>query len=389
MYVERKIREKFEKISKIYAIVALVGARQAGKTTFLKEEMKKIKSSYLLFDDPDVRNLFDEDIKKFEKQYIEGFELTVLDEVQYCKNAGINLKYLADRGHKMWVTASSEMILNKEVLSYLVGRVSILKLYPFSFNEFLVAKGQKALNTSISKRYIWEHLTYGGYPKVVLIEDIEVKKTILRDLYDTMILKDIARVFSIEDIKSLEEFTKYLALNSGNLISYENAIRDLKISFQTIKKFISAMEKSHLISVIVPFYKNNLHEITKRPKIYFVDTGLRNVILNNFSSEIDGKTFENYVLSEIIKLGLPIRYWRTKAKSEVDFIVENEKGIIPVEVKLNSNGKIEKSLRAFIDIYKSKKAIIVQYSGENKKHKVNGCEVIFTDLIGLKKELKS
>jgi predicted AAA+ superfamily ATPase len=119
-----------------------------------------------------------------------------------------------------------------------------------------------------------------------------------------------------------------------------------------------------------------------------VDTGLRNVILNNFSSEIDGKTFENYVLSEIIKLGLPIRYWRTKAKSEVDFIVENEKGIIPVEVKLNSNGKIEKSLRAFIDIYKSKKAIIVQYSGENKKHKVNGCEVIFTDLIGLKKELK-
>ena len=65
MYIQREIKEKFEKIDKIYPVIALVGARQAGKTTFLKEEMKRLKASYLLFDDPDIRKLFEDDIKKF------------------------------------------------------------------------------------------------------------------------------------------------------------------------------------------------------------------------------------------------------------------------------------------------------------------------------------
>ena len=139
MYVERDIKNKFEIIAKIYPIVALVGPRQAGKTTFLKEQAKNLNSSYLLFDDPDIKEIFEEDIKKFEKQYIEGKEISILDEVNYCKDAGGKLKYLADTDKKVWLTSSSEVILNKEVLSFLVGRVSILRLYPFSLNEFLKA----------------------------------------------------------------------------------------------------------------------------------------------------------------------------------------------------------------------------------------------------------
>ena len=110
MYIEREIKESFERVIKVYPVVALVGARQAGKTTFLKEHSKSMNASYLLFDDPDIRGLFEEDVKKFEKQYIEGFDVYILDEVQYCKNAGRNLKYLADTGKKMWITSSSEMI---------------------------------------------------------------------------------------------------------------------------------------------------------------------------------------------------------------------------------------------------------------------------------------
>ena len=85
MYIEREIKEKFEKVARNLPVVALVGARQAGKTTFLKEQIKNINSSYLLFDDPDIRELFEEDIKKFEIQYVEGKSVSVLDEVQYCK----------------------------------------------------------------------------------------------------------------------------------------------------------------------------------------------------------------------------------------------------------------------------------------------------------------
>lgn len=387
MYIEREIRKKFNKISKVYLSVAIVGPRQSGKTTFLKEQIGKTNASYVLFDDPDARELFEEDIKKFEKQYVEGFNLAVLDEIQYCKDAGGKIKYLVDKGNKIWLTSSSEIILSKDVLSYLVGRVSILKLYPFSIKEFLVAKKQKQLTEKIFKRMIWEHIIYGGYPKVVLTDDIELKRTILRDLYDTMVLKDIARTFSIEDINSLEQFVKYLSLNIGALISYEDISNSLNLSFQSVKKYLNAMEKSHLIFVANPFFTNKIKEITKQPKIYFIDTGLRNVIAKEYE-DVSGKLFENYILSELIKINLIPKYWRTKSKTEVDFIIEKEKDIIPIEVKLNPS-KISAGLHAFIKTYKPKRAFVIFYKGEKKKVKVGGCEIVFCNVIEMLKKLNS
>lgn len=385
MYIEREIKNKFDKITKVYPVIALVGARQSGKTTFLKEQAENFKSNYLLFDDPDIKELFDEDIKKFERQNVEGHEISVLDEVQYCKDAGKKLKYLADNNKKIWITSSSEMLLSKDVLSYLVGRVSIIKLYPFSIIEFLELKKLKEFSQLALKRALWEHMTFGGYPKVVLTEDIELKKTILKDLYDTMVLKDIARTFSIEDISSLESFARYLAINTGNLISYENLSKDIKISFQTLKKYLNAMEKSYLISKIQPFYRNKTKELVKQPKIYFVDTGLRNLIARSFTQEPEGNLFENYVFSELLKMGFYPKYWRTKSKMEVDFIIEKDSGIIPIEVKLNAPPeKIERNMRAFIEEYKPKTAVIVSYNSKKTEVKIGNCRVFFTDLLGMR-----
>lgn len=386
MYVERQIKEKFEKISKAISIIALVGARQAGKTTFLKEQSKEKNSSYLLFDDPDVRELFEEDIKKFENQNIEGKNVSILDEVQYCRDAGRNLKYLADKGRKLWITSSSEIILSKEVLSYLVGRVSIIKLFPFSLSEFLESKKQKELTEKILKRNISEHAAYGGYPKVVLTTDAELKRTILQDLYETMILKDVARTFSISDIKSLEKVVRYISYNIGGLISYEEISKNISLSFQSLTKYLEAMEKSYLIARVPPFFRNKLKEIVKQPKIFFVDCGLRNTIARDFN--LDGKLFENYVFSELLKLSLSPKYWRTKTKTEVDFVIEKEKEIIPIEVKLAAN-KIPKGLRSFIETYKPKKALIVTYEGGKKKVRIKGCSVFFTDVNEMTKLLKS
>ncbi len=389
MYVERGISDRFRMVSGEYNIVAVVGARQAGKTTFLKEHAKQTRSSYVLLDDPDARNLFEEDVKKFEKQYMEGFDMTVLDEVQYCKDAGRNLKYLADTGKRMWITSSSEIILSKNVLSYLVGRVSIIKLYPFSLQEFLTAMNQKEVTPQILERAVWEHMTYGGYPKVVVAPDIEMKKVILKDLYDTMILKDIAQTFSIEDVRSLEEFSKYLAINTGNLLSYEKASGAMKLSFQTVKKYLDAMEKSYLIFRTQPFYTNKTKEITKQPKVYFIDTGLRNAIARSFETGVAGGLFENYVASELVKAGLEPKYWKSKTGAEVDFVVEKDGSVIPIEVKLDAEpDKVERSLRSFVESYSPQKAIVVSYKGKKGTLKVNECEVVFTDVMGLKNLLK-
>ncbi|MBU0761077.1 MAG: ATP-binding protein [Nanoarchaeota archaeon] len=385
MYIERQIKEKFEKIANAISIIALVGARQAGKTTFLKEQAKEKNSSYLLFDDPDVKELFEEDIKKFENQYIEGRNVSILDEVQYCKDSGGKLKYLADIGRKLWITSSSEILLSKEVLSYLVGRVSIMRLYPFSLNEFMMSKKQKEFTAKILKRNISEHAIYGGYPKVVTTQDFEIKKTILKGLYETMILKDISRTFSINDLNALENVVRYISHGIGGTFNYEQASKKINISFQTLVRYINAMEKSYLIKRIQPFYTNKFKEIVKQPKIFFIDTGLRNIISNEFN--LDGQLFENYVVSELIKLGFSPKYWRTKSKAEVDFVIEKEKEIIPIEVKLTSH-KIPKGLRSFIDTYKPKRAFVITLDGEKSKTKIKKCNVIFTDVHEMEKLLK-
>lgn len=391
MYIERGIKAKFDKVRKVYSLIAVVGARQSGKTTFLKEQMKGLKSSYVLFDDPDARALFEEDIKKFERQYIEGYDVAILDEVQYCKDAGRKLKYLADTlesGKKIWITSSSEVILGKEILSYLVGRVSIIRLYPFSLTEFLAARGQKEWTNEILNRAVWEHMAYGGYPKAVTASDFETKKIILGDLYDTILLKDVAQTFSIDDIRALQEFARYLSFNVGCMVSYETISKELKLAFQTVKKYFDAMEKSYMIMRVEPFCTNKAKEITKQPKQYFVDTGLRNVIAKNFLSKPEGKLFENYVFSELLKLGFIPRYWRTKSGAEVDFIVEVNNELIPIEVKTNSGpGNIERSLHSFIEDYKPKHALVVSYNGEKGTVAAGGCKVMFTDVLEMRKLL--
>jgi len=369
-------------------MIAVVGPRQAGKTTFLKRMMKDDDSAYLLFDDPDVRGLFNQDIKKFELQYLEGHEITVMDEVQQCTDAGSKLKYLVDTGRKMWITSSSEILLGKEILSYLVGRISILHLYQFSIHEFLNAKGIKAFTPIMLQRNVWEHMTYGGYPQVVITSDPAVKKAQLRDLLETILLKDIANSFSIPDTLPLERLIQYLAAINGGIMAYDAVANDLRVSFRTLKKYLDAFVKSYLITEVRPFSTNPKKEITKQPKIYFVDTGIRNTIVKNFNQEPHGTLFENYVLSELTKMGFTPKYWRTKSKAEVDFIVEMENAIIPIEVKIQSpSGKVSRSMRSFIDSYQPETGFIVSYVPSQEKKRMNGCTIQFTDIIGLWKHI--
>ena len=138
-----------------------------------------------------------------------------------------------------------------------------------------------------------------------------------------------------------------------------------------------------------PFYTNKLKEITKQPKIFFVDTGIRNTLSKTFS-EPDGALFENYVFTELLKIGFSPKYWRTKSKAEVDFIIEKDGEIIPIEAKLSSeHQKIEKSLHSFIQSYTPKRAFIVSYHGSTGKTNVNGCIVHFVNVLELRNMLKT
>ncbi|MEA3558196.1 MAG: ATP-binding protein, partial [Candidatus Thermoplasmatota archaeon] len=333
MYIERDISEHFDKIKEIYNTIVVIGPRQAGKTTFLRNRKGK-QISYLLFDDPDIRSLFERDVKAFQERYLKGNQYSILDEVQVCEDAGINLKYLNDTGNNMWITSSSELLLGKEVLSYLVGRVSIIRLFPFSISEYMRARKYSDTEQLQILRSVMDMVSYGGYPKVVLEDEKELKQVLLKDLYETMVIRDIAKVFNIGDIGALERSVFYLANMYTGQFSIESMSRDLAISFKTLKSYLSAMEKSYLIRLVPPYFTNPNKELIKQSKIYFIDNGMRNVISGNVGIDMDGPSFENLVFTELIKLGYEPKYWRKKTGTEVDFIIQLGHEMVPIEVKL-------------------------------------------------------
>ncbi len=385
MYIERNFSDYFDLIKNSFDIVAIVGAKDTGKTTFLKNRPDK-NIEYLLFDDIEIRGLFNQNIKKFETQYLSRDKTYIFDEVHSAEDCGRKLKYLVDTGYKIWITSSSELILRKEILSFLVGRISILRLFPFDVFEFLIAKGLKVEEQSIANRLIDEHIRFGGYPKVVLSENQEVKKNILQNIRETILIKDIAYNFNIDDIKNLEILVEYLALNVSTILNFDSVSKVLRISFPTLKKYIDALERSYIISLIRPFFRNQNKELTKQPKVFFIDNGILNQTIRNFS--VTGSVFENYVFTELLKSDFTPKFWRNKQKNEVDFIIEMNQLLIPIEVKLNFH-KIESGLKSFIREYKSSLAYICIYEGEEKDLILNGCQIKIRFINNMIKELKN
>ncbi|MGA1793443.1 MAG: ATP-binding protein [Thermoplasmatota archaeon] len=388
MYVERNINEGFKVLIENVKVIALVGPRQCGKTTFLKHLSKEYSANYVTFDDPDVRSIFN-DIKAFEGQYIHEGSPTILDEVQYGSDPGIKIKYLADRENFLWITSSTETLLGTSVLSHLVGRVSVKKLYPFDLEEFLRAKGQISLTETILHRFVDEHMMFGGFPGIVLQEDKEVKVTLLRSLLETMILKDVARTFSISDLDSLWRLARLIAVNVGSSLTIDRICSDLDLSFQTVKKYIEALRASYLYFEVPPFFHNKNLEMKKQPRYYFMDMGLRNALVNEFPLKPDGKAFENYVMSEIVKWGFTPKYWRTKGGAEVDIVLEFGKEIIPIEIKTTLKGpRMSKGFMSFIEKYDPKRGYLVGYEVEERSTVKKGCTVKAVSIRNLKNELQ-
>ncbi len=386
MYVERDIRAEVERMSRTKGVVAVVGPRQSGKTTLLRRMMPK-DASYILFDDPVARRLFEERLEEFAIQYVRDRPLAVLDEVQYCSEAGTRLKYLVDTGSRLWVTSSSEVLLGRDVLSYLVGRVSVHRLLPFNLREFLRARDQRVLTPEIEEDAVREHMLFGGYPEVVMAEGAATKEKDLSDLRLTMVMRDMARTFSIENLGDIEWMSLYLAQDPGAAVSIEDLAKHMAVSRPTAKKYLEAMEKSYLVHLVRPFYTNKRRELVKQPRVYFLDTGMLNSLAGRLDAEPSGHLFENYVLTELLKMGLEPRYWRTKTKVEVDFVVRRGGEAVPVEAKLRLDGRVGSGLRSFIGTYRPDKAFVVGLRGDEASREVQGCEVRFLRIPGLWEEL--
>jgi len=386
MYIKRKIEGKVFQYLNSPEIIAIIGPRQCGKTTLLKRICDKVNdSNFVSFENINILELFEKNTIGFIDLYVKDKKYLFIDEFQYAKSGGKKLKYIFDNYKiKIFLSGSSSIDLTVNALKFLVGRIFIFELFTLDFAEFLSYKdsnytalleaGNKSFDKLINREqvklidnqlinYFDEYLIYGGYPRVVLSDNIEEKKEVLKNIYNTYFLREVKDVFGlIEDFK-LNKLIKALSLQVGNLIEYHELSLISELSFPTLKKYLNFLEKTFIASFLKPYYNNKRLEIVKNPKVYFFDTGLRNVIANDFRLIEDrndaGGLIENGVFSQLVKNSRKINFWRTKQGKEIDFIMELEAGKI-VAIEIKNKNKINSNLDAFKALY-PKAADVIGY----------------------------
>lgn len=389
-YIQRDLEKEIKKYIKSKEILAVVGSRRCGKTTLITAilENKKEKINKISFDDLKTLRLFEEDIDAFIEEHIKGYDIVFIDEIQYSKNSGKKLKYIYDScWTKIIISGSSAAELSIQSLKYLVGRIFIFKLYTFSFKEFIRAKEEKLEKylekENISKiilerlnKHLEEYILYGGYPRVVLARTFEEKKKVLEGIFNTYLLREIKEILELSNDYKLMNLIKILALQTGNIINYNEISKNTGFSYADLKKYLNILEKTFILKQIKPYFTNKKTEIVKSPKIYFFDLGFRNIVIDNFQKHRTdlGNMYENFIFSELITNKIKPKYWNTKSNAEVDFIVEKNQKIIPIEVKTNIyENKITKSFKSFLEKYDCDKGLFVSknHLGKIKKGKTN------------------
>jgi len=416
-YLERILLEEIKKWVERREIILIKGPRQSGKTTLLeileewleKKGIKKENIIYLNFEDREILEKFTTDPKRFTTSLIADKSekyFVLIDEAHYCKGIGQKLKLLYDsfKNIKFIITGSSSLEITSETARFLVGRLFSFELMPFNFYEFLNARDKRLARVFLEKHKqvrefifegkdleipstdifsgdllrCWEDfMMFGGYPEVVKTEREEEKKIILKNIFSTYIERDIVSFLQITDTIKFRKLTTLLSSQIGHLISYEKLATSSQSYFKEITKLLDILQQTYVIKLLRPFHRNMVTELRKNPKVYFVDPGLRNYAVNNFNTldlrEDRGELAENFVLNELNFLAEDkffINFWRTTAKAEVDFVLNNTNETIPLEVKFEElkKEKIGKSLFSFINNYHPKRAIIVtkKFWGERR-----------------------
>src|SRR3989344_1318234 len=393
MYIKRKLEEEIKKYLKTKEIIAVIGPRQCGKTTMLLTILKNYdKVSIASFDNIKQLKLFEDDIDSFIGLYVEWYNYLFIDEVQYAKDSGKKLKYIYDTQKiKIFISGSSAAELSIKSLKYLVGRIFVFKLFPFSFNEFLMAKdnrlwgiynqGKYGLQIlSQINAYLHEYMIYGGFPRVVLASSIKEKKKVLENIYNTYLLREIKEIMQLGDNDKLITLLKSLSLQIGNLINYNELSQLTGLSFKELKKYLIILDQTYVCSRVSSFHTNKRTELVKVPKIYFFDSGFRNTCIDNFNAERTdkGAMYENVIFTELIIEGITPKYWRSKSGAEVDFIISDA---TPIEIKSTINEtKPSRSFSSFVEKYRPKKGFLVSLNFEGKKT-IAGCALHFVPFV--------
>lgn len=357
----RKIVDKILHFIDTDDILLFYGARQTWKTSlmeYLRDNCISKRSIFLDLENPDnLENLnqwpsiFERYLKSYFNRNEDEKIVLFIDEIQYLDNPTSFLKYVHDhyRNIKLITSGSSTLEIRNKFKDSLAWRLLKFDIFPLSFEEFLIFKDRPELakfvwNTLeqdfpiIEKElnfYYKEYITFWSYPKIALTNWEFEKKEYIKQLYESYIQKDIKDIWKIEDIQWFNKLISVLASQVWNLVNMTEISGKIWISLPTLKKRFALLENTFVIKTIYPYAGNIRWELIKTPKIFFIDSWIRNYAANDFS--LNWALFENSFFCYVNNAykSNHINFFRTKEKQEVDFVLDD----IPYELKLKYEWK--------------------------------------------------
>lgn len=347
-------------------VLIIYGPRRVGKTTILKNYLKKTNLKYKLDIGEDIRVqqiLSSQDFSKI-LPYAEDYELIVIDEAQQIPNIGMGLKIIVDQlpNIKVIATGSSSFDLSHQIGEPLTGRKKTLILYPIAQLELTKLHTRYEL-----KQRIEEFLIFGSYPQVMIAKSKQKKIEILNEIVSSYLLKDILSLEKVKGSKVLLDLLKLLAFQVGSEVSLNELSIKLNIDIKTVARYLDLLEKTFVIFRLNGFSRNLRSEITQKSKYFFLDNGIRNGIILQFN-DLDtrddvGKLWENFLVSERIKkqqyhhIFANNYFWRTYDQKEIDLVEEREGKLFAFEFKYGQGkGKIPKQ---FFETYPNSQIDII------------------------------
>ncbi len=324
--------------------IVVLGARQVGKTTLVKDIEEKIakedtKVLYLNCDVDEERDAINTTSLAVLGQLLQNVDLLFIDEAQRLTNPGLTVKIIHENfPHiRILATGSSSLDLQNKMSDAMTGRTFEFKLFPLSFIEVLAAGGESGIsqNPQLRKQgadaILPSVLTYGLYPEVYTEGDPVRKQRVLISITKNYLFKDVLTYQGVKNSQAIQDLARALAYQIGSEVNENELSKRLGIDNKTVARYIEILEKAFVLVRLTPYSKNLRREIGGKYKVYFLDLGIRNALIGDFNApnlrNDLGAMWENFLILERIKAFanknqelVHYNFWRSYDGAEVDYV---------------------------------------------------------------------